>query len=53
MAALVQVEEVRDRLLKAEQQSSTGDIKDALRETAIAFQELLYGFEWEIMKQNS
>jgi hypothetical protein len=53
MAALVQGEEVRDRLLKAEQLSSTGEIKAALKETAIAFQDLLNRFEWRVMEQNS
>ena len=53
MATLVQDEEIRDRLLKAEQLSSTGEIKSALKETAIAFQDLLYRFEWRAMEQNS
>ena len=53
MASLVQGEEVRDRLVKAEQHSSSGEIKDALREIAIAFQELLYRFEWKALEQNS
>lgn len=46
MSALVQNEEVRDRLLKAEQLNSTDDIKSALQETAIAFLTLLNHFEW-------
>src|SRR5258708_7774452 len=53
MAALVQNEEVRDRLLKAEQLSSTDDIKAALEETAIAFLELLNHFEWGTIGQNN
>src|SRR6266699_42204 len=53
MAALVQGEEVRDRLLKAEQLSRTGEIKAALEETTIAFQDLLNRFEWRVMEQNS
>jgi hypothetical protein len=53
MATLVQDQEVRDRLLKAEQLSSTGEIKAALKETAIAFQDLLNRFDWRVMEQNS
>lgn len=53
MATLVQGEAVRDRLLKAEQLSSTGEIKDALKETAIAFQDLLNRFEWRVFEQQS
>jgi hypothetical protein len=53
MAALVQSKEVQDHLLKAEQLHSTGDIKAALTETAIAFLNLLERFEWGIIDQNS
>jgi len=53
MAALVQSEEVRDRLLKAEQLNSTDEINAALRETAIAFQDLLNRFQWRVMEQNN
>ncbi len=53
MAALVQSKEVRDRLLKAEQLSSTGEIKAAIKETAIAFHDLLNRFQWRVMEQNN
>jgi len=53
MAILVQDEEVRDRLLKAEQLSSTGEIKAALKETAIAFRDLFYRLEWRVFEQES
>ncbi len=53
MAALVQTEEVRERLLKAEQSSSSGDIKSALKEIAIAFSDLLNRFDGRAMEQNN
>ncbi len=53
MAALVQDEEVRHRLLQAEQLSSSGEIKAALTEIVIAFQSLLAGLEWKALEQNS
>lgn len=53
MAALVQDEEVRNRLLQAEQLSSTGEIKAALTEIVIAFHSLLAGLEWKALEQNS
>jgi hypothetical protein len=53
MAMLVQEEEVRGRLLKAEKLSSTGEVKAALKEIAIAFQDLMYRFDWKVFEQNS
>ncbi|HEX6557090.1 MAG TPA: hypothetical protein VF026_30285 [Ktedonobacteraceae bacterium] len=53
MTALVQDEEVRNRLLQAEHLSSTGEIKAALVEIAIAFLVLLGGLEWKALEQNS
>jgi hypothetical protein len=53
MAILVQGVEVRDRLLKAEQLNSNGEIKAALKETAIAFHDLFNRFEWRAVEQNS
>jgi hypothetical protein len=52
-AALVQSKEVRDHLLEAEQLYGSGDIKAALKETAIAFLSLSERFEWGIIDQNS
>jgi hypothetical protein len=53
MAILVQDEEVRNRLLKAEQLSSTGEIKAALKETAIAFHDLFNRLELRAWEQGS
>src|SRR5437660_2331558 len=53
MAMLVQSEEVRNRLTEAERLSSVGEIKAAIRETAIAFQDLLHQFDWRVRAQNS
>lgn len=52
MAALVQTEEVRDRLLEAERLSSVGDIKSALKEVAIAFLALMDHFDASLLDQN-
>ncbi len=53
MASLVQDEAVRERLLQAKQLSSTGEIKAALTEIAIAFQELFNRFDWRAIETNS
>lgn len=53
MVMLVQTEEVRNRLVEAERLSSEGEIKAALREMAIAFQDLLHRFDWSAREQNS
>jgi hypothetical protein len=53
MASLVQDEAVRERLLQAKQLSSTGEIKAALTEIAIAFLELFDQFDWRVREQNS
>src|SRR5258708_4634065 len=53
MASLVQDEAVRERLLQAEHLSSTGEIKAALTEIAIAFQELFDQFDWRVIETNS
>lgn len=53
MAILVQDEEVRNRLVQAEQLSSTGEIKAALVEIVIAFYTLFDRFEWRAMEKNS
>ncbi|GHO51442.1 hypothetical protein [Ktedonospora formicarum] len=53
MAMLVQDEDVRDLLLKAEKLNSSSDLKAAIKEISIAFLILFHGFEWNAMRQNS
>ena len=53
MASLVQDEAVRERLLQAKQLSSTGEIKAALTEITIAFQELFNQFDWKAIETNN
>lgn len=53
MAALVQSKEVRDHLLEAEKLHSLGDIKAALKETAIAFLNLTERFQWGFIDQQN
>lgn len=52
MSALVQNEEVRDRLLKSEQLNSTGEVKAALEEISIAFLALMGHFDASLWDQN-
>jgi len=52
MAALVQTEEVRNRLLEAERLSSTDEIKAALKEISIAFLDLMMRFDSSLWEQN-
>lgn len=53
MVTLVQDEAVRNRLLQAEHLSSSGEIKAALTEIVIAFQELFSRFDWVAFETNS
>lgn len=53
MAVLVQEKEVRDRLVKAEQLVSAGEIQSAIQEIAFAFFNLMDGFEAKIIQENS
>jgi hypothetical protein len=53
MVLLVQNEVVRDRLTKAQELNSTGEITAALSEVAIAFEALFDQFTWKALEERS